>query len=109
MERRINIAPVTRPAPPALDVEALSTAINNIVYQFNLLADDVKRYQNQQQELSMSVGNMQHTLRTHNEALSDLEQLVEFLEQNPGADLKDWVKYEAVKERMSKAASRYVG
>lgn len=34
----------------------------------------------------------------------DLCSLVDFLEQNPGADLKDWVRYEAVKERMRKAA-----
>lgn len=37
--------------------------------------------------------------------LDDLYSLVNFIERNPGADLKDWVRYEQVKDRMGRAAN----
>lgn len=104
MNRRIEFAPVTHPAPPALDAVALDRALATIRYQFNLLAGDVERHREEHIGLADSVRRMREEIVQHNEALSDLHQLIEFLEKNPGADLKDWARYEAVKRRMKEAA-----
>lgn len=104
MKRTLNIASYTRPAPPALDVEALQSAISNITYTFGLLSEDVYRMGTELNDTKSRLASLEARQNADHVMLDDLYALVNFLEDNPGADLEDWVKYEAVKERMRKAA-----
>lgn len=36
--------------------------------------------------------------------MKDIYDLIEFLEKNPGKDIRDWARYEAVRQKMQEAA-----
>ena len=98
MKRTLGMAgPITGPAPVVLDAAATQRAIDNIVYQFNLLAEDVDRYRTDNLRLEGEIAELY-------KRSTDLADLIAFLEHCPGADIKDWARYEQVKSRLQKAA-----
>lgn len=96
---------VAQPAPQILNAEAVQQALNTLTYNFNLLAKDVHRHYEDSLLTKQKLESVERSARESASGLTDLYSLIDFLEKNPGADLKDWVQYEAVKERMAKAAN----
>lgn len=83
---------------------AVQQSLQNIAYQHNNLARDFQQLADRLLGVEKAMSLQGSMIDQNSRDLSDLQQLVQFLEKNPGADLKDWVRYEAVKERLLKAA-----
>lgn len=105
MNRRItNVGRVTHEPPRVLDPTLVDSAVTHIVYQHNLLADDFERALKRLSDLESRYSYLHEKWSSDHRRTDDLYDLMDFLEKNPGTDIKDWVRYEAIKKRMNEAA-----